>query len=147
MASAKEISADSYIRGGTIAKYGDIPYIATIRHGNCQGVILNQYSVLMNSRCSEPCRIANCKILVGLTKFVPENGKIVNVTNIVWNPCNSTPIAIFHTSQISFSKNVLTTRLPTSDFGGYKTQVMLSGWYGLVSTYDVIFRNKFELFR
>lgn len=134
MASAKELSAEPYIRGGALAKHGDIPYIATIRHGHCQGVILNQYSVLMNSICTAPCRNSNCKIMVGLTHLQPENGKIVDVTNIVWNPCNSTPIAIFHTSQILFSKNVLTTRLPTSDFGGYKTQVMLSGWYGLVST-------------
>lgn len=144
---AKEISAEQYVRGGTKAKHGDIPYIATIHHGHCQGVILNQYSVLMNSICTASCHNSNCKIMVGLTELQPENGEIVDVTNIVWNPCNSTPIAIFHTSQIGFSKKVLTTRLPTSDFGGYKTQVMISGWYGLVSTYDLIFRNKFELFR
>lgn len=75
MALAKEISAEQYVRGGTKAKHGDIPYIATIHHGHCQGVILNQYSVLMNSICTAPCHNSNCKIMVGLTELQPENGR------------------------------------------------------------------------
>lgn len=130
---------EPFIKGGIVAKFGDIPYVAIITYLLCQGVILNEYTIITEGSCSAPCLKIKCQAMVGITNTDSMNGISVNVTKVILHPSDSINIGLLHTTQIPLTTDSLAIKMPTMDLRGYKTDVIISGWNGVSTRNQKIF--------
>lgn len=142
-----------YAGQATVAKEGDIPYIALIevRHPHtgrfmpiCAGAIISEYDILTSAVCASSCQYTpNCRLYVG-RYMIRTGGTQIKINDTVWHPTyiemdtirggydptfleSIIDLGIIHTEKISLSETIKIIQMSNRTVKDSE-EAMIAGW-------------------